>query len=289
MNEQQQKRMEAMLAWARANEKDESDQPDLQDQFVKAPPAIQSLISAAGGNADGVVAWFECDGRPIFRFVVHGEMAVDAWRALRAKHNMSGYWPVILGPNGSIEGHNNLRSAEEDHSMSAILDRSQKIDAKSWQAATWSERKEDRDNQRPTGETWPDESEVEKPAEFSAFRSTILQKPLKQIWIGLLPIKHSWEAAAAMRFGDWNEVPSPEVHVAIHREWEQEFGAELVSMTNDVLEFQVSRPPKTRDAAMELAELHFDYCPDIVDQGVQSIKALALSLLNCNIWYFWWD
>jgi hypothetical protein len=63
----------------------------------------------------------------------------------------------------------------------------------------------------------------------------------------------------------------------------------LVSLTNDVHEFQVTRPPRTRNAALKLAELQFDYCPDIVEQGVGSIEALAFTLLDSRMWYFWWD
>ncbi|WP_414650247.1 DUF4253 domain-containing protein, partial [Duganella sp.] len=31
------------------------------------------------------------------------------------------------------------------------------------------------------------------------------------------------------------------------------------------------------------------YCADIVDQGTESIEALAATLLNARVWYFWWD
>jgi hypothetical protein len=60
-------------------------------------------------------------------------------------------------------------------------------------------------------------------------------------------------------------------------------------VTHDVLEFRVARPPTSRDAALALAESQYYYCPDIVEQGMESIEALALSLLKSKIWYFWWD
>jgi hypothetical protein len=31
------------------------------------------------------------------------------------------------------------------------------------------------------------------------------------------------------------------------------------------------------------------YCPDIVEQGVESVSALAAHLLDSPLWYFWWD
>jgi hypothetical protein len=31
------------------------------------------------------------------------------------------------------------------------------------------------------------------------------------------------------------------------------------------------------------------FCPDVVDQGTGSVKALAESILGANVWFFWWD
>jgi hypothetical protein len=33
----------------------------------------------------------------------------------------------------------------------------------------------------------------------------------------------------------------------------------------------------------------YDFCPDIVDQGVGSVKALATELRRSRSLYFWWD
>jgi len=49
-----------------------------------------------------------------------------------------------------------------------------------------------------------------------------------------------------------------------------------------------SRPP-TREAALELAREQYVYCSDIVDQGVQTLSALAAVLMQSAWWYFWWD
>ena len=63
----------------------------------------------------------------------------------------------------------------------------------------------------------------------------------------------------------------------------------MVSITRDVIEFAVKNPPKTREAAMELAKEQYIFCNDIVDQGVGTVSALAATLLDSNYWYFWWD
>jgi hypothetical protein len=49
-----------------------------------------------------------------------------------------------------------------------------------------------------------------------------------------------------------------------------------------------SRPP-TRKAALELAREQYVYCSDIVEQGAQTLSALAAMLMGSGWWYFWWD
>jgi hypothetical protein len=60
-------------------------------------------------------------------------------------------------------------------------------------------------------------------------------------------------------------------------------------MEYDTFELHVSRPPSSREAAMELAEEQYGFCSDIVDQGVESLEALAATLFDGHIWFFWWD
>jgi hypothetical protein len=60
-------------------------------------------------------------------------------------------------------------------------------------------------------------------------------------------------------------------------------------MTSDVLELFVARPPTTRDEATAVARDVYVYCPDTVDQGVETIQNLASLMLNGSAWYFWWD
>lgn len=67
------------------------------------------------------------------------------------------------------------------------------------------------------------------------------------------------------------------------------YGAELVSLSSDVLELQVARPPSTRAQALSLAQEHYAYCRDIVEQGCGSLAALSRVLTGGHSWYFWWD
>ena len=84
-------------------------------------------------------------------------------------------------------------------------------------------------------------------------------------------------------------MPSASEHSALWRYWEQRYGAKVACIANDVIEFTVARPPQTRDEALALAKQQFIYCNDIVHQGVGSVEALAATILQANVWYFWWD
>jgi hypothetical protein len=55
------------------------------------------------------------------------------------------------------------------------------------------------------------------------------------------------------------------------------------------LNVRVARRPETRDEALALARLQYDYCDDIVEQGVETLSALGSSLMAHDWWYFWWD
>jgi hypothetical protein len=92
-----------------------------------------------------------------------------------------------------------------------------------------------------------------------------------------------------LNWGGWNECPALEEHTVALRSWGDAYGARPVCLITDVLEMAVARPPSTRQAAMELAAAQFAYCSDIVQQGTETISALAANLIDAPFWYFWWD
>ena len=103
-----------------------------------------------------------------------------------------------------------------------------------------------------------------------------------------LPAKNPWEVFAWTPFGGWNECPAPEEQVAVAKYWFEKYGAVPGVMTMDVLEYTVPAPVG-REAAMELAQEQYAFCPDIVDQGCGSVGLLADILSKSTTWFFWWD
>lgn len=114
-------------------------------------------------------------------------------------------------------------------------------------------------------------------------------RPLKEVHIGLIPVESPYLVPAYLKAGGWNDCPPSSVHTALFRRWFERYGAIVRSVSNDIIEFEVARPPESYEAALQLAREQFAYCPDIVHQGVGTIGDLADSLNGSRYWYFWWD
>lgn len=110
-----------------------------------------------------------------------------------------------------------------------------------------------------------------------------------EVFIGLVPVQEPWQVPAYLKIGGWNDCPDAEVHVAFFKRWYEQFGAVVTSISSDVIEFTVERPPQTMEEARRLAHEQFVYCADIVHQGVQTEGNLAQVLLGNKNWFFWWD
>ena len=114
-------------------------------------------------------------------------------------------------------------------------------------------------------------------------------RTFERVYILLVPTDDWTEIPAHLRWGNWNANPPPEIHVAALRSWRDRYGAELVGLSNDVMNIRVARKPQTREEALSLAREQYEYCNDIVDQGVGSLSNLAAALMAHDWWYFWWD
>lgn len=282
---------------------EDREQVPLDDTFVTAPEDLATAIRSVGGDPARVVRWFETERGPVWRFEVPGKTAVQAWERLRAEVERTRHWPLILGPNESIAFQNGSFEVQTRTSLVETLSKASGYSIADWleeqrraresfkrehpeYADTDDEETDAEEDRRPRG-PWP--SDAQPQDEYSTPLRLFDRAPHKSVWIGLAPTTDSTEIPALFNYGYWNDCPPPHAHVALHRDWQRRYGAEIVCLTNDVIEFRVSRPPTTREAAIALAEEQFDYCTDIVHQGVGTIEALAATLLNGPIWYFWWD
>jgi hypothetical protein len=51
----------------------------------------------------------------------------------------------------------------------------------------------------------------------------------------------------------------------------------------------VDRPPRTPEAAEQIAVEHCVFCDECAGQGLGSVPEVAAAILAAPIWTFWWD
>lgn len=102
-----------------------------------------------------------------------------------------------------------------------------------------------------------------------------------------IPVRHPWEVFAHLPFGNWNDCPDTPQLMAVARYWFEKFGAVPAVMTHDELDFAIPKPIG-RELAVQTALEQYAFCPDM-DQNHESVGALADTLRQSKIWYFWWD
>ena len=141
----------------------------------------------------------------------------------------------------------------------------------------------------PIGD-WPSEPVNPKDLEgLSIANNWETGRPYGEVLVAVVPTSDSTAIPAYLAFGGWNECPPPEWHVAALRYWRDNWGAQLVALSHDVMELRVQKRPRTKHEAIALAREQYDFCTDIVDQGVGEIAILAHFLMASDWWYFWWD
>ena len=214
-----------------------------------------------------------------------GAEALIHLERLRSEGRSAGFTAVLLGTDDDVEMLQEGRDRREGDTTEWIR-RATELDVDGWLAQRLAESAEAKEPSTGDGD-WP--AEPPAPGEISSHRDPLTQEPYPVVCLARLPTTHSWEVPILTGMGDWNECPDASVLAAFAHRWQLRYGAEIVSATHDVLEFTVSDPPTTREAALELAREQYLLCADIVDQGHGSIAHLAAALQNSNYWYFWWD
>lgn len=91
-----------------------------------------------------------------------------------------------------------------------------------------------------------------------------------------------------MPFGGWNECPPPELMMAAAKRWYERYRAVPALISHDTLEMSAV-PLKDVETALAAAQELFAFCPDCVFQGVGMVGALAHTLMQSTVWFFWWD
>jgi hypothetical protein len=246
---------------------------------------LKELLELKEIDAASLAPLFDSGAGQVYCLTRSGAGAIDAWRALRTALAGHGWWPVLLGDVRDLDTFAEAYSYES-RSPREILEAAAAVDP----AEVLARKREVYGESLGEAEEEPEWAVEAVPNTTFTIPTNILTgRPLERVTIALVPTDATWEAPAYLKFGGWNECLEPEEHVALMRRWNEQYGAEVVGITSAVVEMLVSRPPSTLERAMELAREQYVYCPDIVDQGTGTILALAETLLDAPVWYFWWD
>jgi len=231
------------------------------------------------------------DQSKLFCFKVPGDKAEDVWMRLR-ENDDRGFWPVILGTEDDCDELVYAANNPEELGFTStedILKKALDIDATEWFSQRYGKEPEffQTDESQPDTDLSPLNAIAKK---YQFYSLVDLQKEYHpEIHLALIPTRNVWEVPAHLLYGGWNDCPMPEEHTAVFKYWHENYGAEVFSIAGDVVEMHVTRPPKTRGEAMDLAREQFIYCSDIVHQGTRTIHALADEIIDSSGWFFWWD
>jgi hypothetical protein len=258
------------------------------------PQQLLSVVHAHGVDTADLRVLADLPER-MFYFLIPGRDAERCWQALCAQVVTTGYWPVILGNDDDFEYVTDHLTEPYTRNMSVttIIADAATADAGEWLRAAL----QMQDSDEGPWDTTEGEFALRGPWPTDMVPATTIsvpyhwqtREPYPRIAMGLVPTSTSWQVPAYLRFGDFNACPNPVSHVSVLKHWEERYGAEIVSMTHDTIELRVTHPPTNRDHAIALAYEQFAYCPDIVEQGVGTLDALAATLMNGSAWFFWWD
>ena len=108
--------------------------------------------------------------------------------------------------------------------------------------------------------------------------------------IGLIPARHGYEVPGLLSWqGAANYDLDGAHHVAVLRAWQERHGAELVTLTGDLIELLVARPPRDPATIAQVAVEMLGYCPDLDVWGTGALGVLASGIVPPRCWSFWWD
>jgi hypothetical protein len=244
-------------------------------------------------------------GTGILAGTVPGARALEIWLILRESFPGTGLWPIIRGasdfefdetpagraplPEGSVRDllrkrtfrlRRELEEIVPDLSAKDDLETiARKMDASGANSFSGAEKEE---------QAWPG-SPPNPEVVLQSIRELTSGEVFESVALWLVPARAPHEVPAILGFGDWNDAPSPELISAGLREWNHAYGSVPACITSDVLECVVDRAPQTQEQAFSLAAEQWALCDDIVMQGTQSVRALAIQLWRSPVWFFWWD
>lgn len=219
---------------------------------------------------------------PTYLLRIPTTQVLTQWELLRNLVSATGYWPVI--------GWDRFKQPPwEEEPVQDIVEAGLRVDVERWFEQQWLEHGRNSVGMSATRKARVADR-ASSPFTFRLHLGRFTNTVPSLTPIALIPTVNSWEVPAYLTVtaNDWD--PSPEVHTAIMKYWNERWKAELVSVISGAIEMRVLQPPATFVDSFALAKEQFLYSPDLVTQDLGGdIYALTTMLLNGHVWYFWWD
>lgn len=224
--------------------------------FADAKVAPPRPLVWVGTSASGAAVW----SSPVANGV-----GQKLWTELRAAAAAADAWPVLTGP--AVLPYSWHLDEGRDPAQTVIPDAQQLLETAA--AAAEPAQPGFRTRLEPT----PD---------------AVVEASLAAGYLALVTGVDGWQVPLAIGFeglGGWSAAE----HTAVLRHWEQQYRAEMVSLTDDGVGLVVGRPPSSHEAAMTAAEEIHAYCPDVVERGLGSMWALATTMAVSTAWSLRWS
>ncbi len=252
------------------------------------PPVTVTLTAAAPGTAETVAGLgvdvepvlSEDGDAPIAWLVAKPGDGRALWSRLVAEFPTTGLWPLVAeGLDGDLDRP--WREAELDGPGTEIGGAEGVLRRNLADSAP--EEDEDDDAEEPWRRAMgPMAEATREPGPVQ------LPVPFEAAALVLVPVTRPADAPAQLGWwGPTNYGLTGGDVSAVLRSWEDRFGAVLVAIGFDTLTLHVDTPPAGENATRAAHEW-FAFCPDSIDQGVETMEALTEGVHN-DVWWFWWD
>lgn len=104
--------------------------------------------------------------------------------------------------------------------------------------------------------------------------------------VALLRSSDPYDALRTMSTNGANHGIGTDSIIARLREWDRRYGVTLIGAGDDWVEMELGRAPSDWVA---LAREVYEFCPDVVDQGAETVEALAAEMKQKRIIFLWWN
>ena len=108
----------------------------------------------------------------------------------------------------------------------------------------------------------------------------------KQDVMGIVKTTDKYEVLKSIKTNGLNYDIDPDSLVSIIKVFDDKYSLDLIGASGDWCEFKIKKEPMDW---LALAQEAYKVCPDIVEQGTETVEALADEMKKTKRLYFWWD